>query len=314
VELLPSRFEGLDSWINEAAARVGDLGALLGKFPYWRELLDSVVIVLLVTWIGTWVSERIRTNRLRRTIRESVANELYLNMLILDQYDDMFRLLEQGHDHELPRHKPLRNAMSRALDPAAISLLTDTEQVRLNILDVHLTRIADELTLISEKVNEVRTLPEPERLVTMMPLGAELLDSEPLVRLGANIVGTLTQLIPEQGGFVLSPVIDMAQRLQPIVDGRPISQAVWRSSDLRRWPIEADGVVVVWRNDEPSVVASDLELIELNPGGEDDLRIADRENRNWFVRLVLFPRRRWLARLGIRSSSKDLAKIRSGES
>jgi hypothetical protein len=283
----------------------------------WDWLLESVLVALAISVISARVVEYVHHNRLRRATREALANELRGNLELLDRYETQLLAVATGRAEEWPLLQLTTSALNRALEPDVVALLSDTEQVRLALLEQHISQFQSMEKQIRESVLDEDLPPHPQIEEFLSDYrrakATQVFLSLDLARTGGALAGAVIVVVTEQGEFVLSPSIEMASALEPLVSGATHSFApVWRTSDLRRWP-PPPGTVVAWRNDDPDAVPSSCTLIEIYAGEQSGFSVIDRENLGLVRGRWLWWRRRRI-RQGIRRARARLARVHAGDS
>ena len=278
----------------------------------WEWLLNSVLVVLLVSVAAAQFIEFRENDRLRRATREALANEFRVNLEILDQYEQNLSDIALGTINSWSYRDLYTLALGRTLEPATVALLSDSEQVHLTLLELailELRRFVQQFRATAQDNSSPDNFADQQgNQEYIRELAATLRSSEELAATGAALVGAIVAVLLEQGEFILSPSIEMATTLELLITGVPIGAYLWRSSDLRRWP-PSFGVLVFWRNDDPQVIPAGRKFFEFYSGGQYTFATVDRESSHHLAPTWLAWRRFWI-RHGIRRSSKRLAKNR----
>jgi hypothetical protein len=282
-------------------------------FSFWTLVnSDSILWVLIIGLVIERIVDHFQSKRLRRATREALVNEFRANLEILDMYERQLLRTALGVAKEWPRIDLVSSTLDRALQPGSLELLFDTEQVHLAVLETTLSQfLINTQALANYAQGDLpwdHPLSEEFQIEAIRTKATKLFLSEDLARMGAVIVGATVAVVPEQGDFVLSPSIEMASVLKPLVSGKPIGAYIWRTSDLRRWSA-APGAVVTWRNDDPDVVPAESPLYVLYAGGQYGFDVVDRENNELHRRVWLSWRRVWI-RKSIDRANKRLATKR----
>ena len=207
---------------NDGGA-VSDLTRRLAGSEYVRTLV-SVALGLVGAYGVQWLNEQRKNARIRRGMREALAEEAIHNLLAMDAYERTFTTGQHdppGARIWWPTASLSTTALEQCVDPSLSTLLTDREQGKLPLVLNQFRTLRDEMA-------------EAHQNLFRDPAGrqqiyARLLDHYVAV-IAQNTVDLLCQIFEHQARFASMRTVDVASRAVPALEaGAPAPDRVWRT-------------------------------------------------------------------------------------
>ena len=127
--------------MDSARSLLCDFWNLLNDFPP----IVAFFLGLFGSYIVNWFGDVRKDARLRRATRESLADELRINLHVLDGYEEILAPVASGAQSAWPLNQPTTTVIEHALSPAVAAVLSDREQSGLALLKSQLGIVARRL-------------------------------------------------------------------------------------------------------------------------------------------------------------------------
>lgn len=237
------------------------------------------ILAVLAQRIGVYLDD----SKLRRAVREGLTQELAYNLSVLDQYLETLR----NNVLETQRAWPLATLETGILehchDPAVAAVLTEIERVQSSIAYHQCCTLADIMTRAHA---EIREHPE-QTLVTCR----NIVDTK-LPVVGQTLIDLLCNVLSAHRVFASTESAAIAKNLMPLYEANALSSdRTWRTSTVpdSQW---RGPFYIAWRNDAPTRVPNNIQVIELVPP-DVPYRTINLHERSWHYRLMLPLARKW---------------------